>query len=348
MQPARPVTIYAHHSLNAAARQIRLLTLEPGELEEPIVCHLSRHSLDDIADPGQQYNALSYTWGGSSHHQSIILEGHNKAVTDNLFNALKQLRRHAGDASIWIDALCINQDDIQERNEQVAMMDSIYKSAKKVLIWLGDANESQPIVSSNHKWDLNCQADFTAATQNTRPVWWQRAWTLQEYVLANSQPRLCFGRCIHSVDEYLEYCAEIYQLMQFMPRGNITSSLRTVEDARKEIIQGGKKLTLLELLQDPRLSDATDPRDFVYSTLGLINEKEAESIHVDYAASVERVFAQATFAMIVANNSLKAIKHAGWEGDGNATMPSWAMTFPIVKRNHKGKSCRQEYTWLTV
>ncbi|KIM95562.1 hypothetical protein OIDMADRAFT_98622, partial [Oidiodendron maius Zn] len=91
------------------------------------------------------YKALSYTWGepnldGSSN--SILITGSSLRVTENLDHALRQLRNEINSTELpsywWIDAICINQGDVEERNSQVALMRRIYGSAMQVQVWLGD------------------------------------------------------------------------------------------------------------------------------------------------------------------------------------------------------------------
>jgi hypothetical protein len=92
------------------------------------------------------YVALSYTWGDPRHTRSVVINGHQIKVRSNLEEALRALRGkelvHMG-ILIWIDALCINQDDIPERNEEVKRMRTIYSAARDVVVWLGkEENES--------------------------------------------------------------------------------------------------------------------------------------------------------------------------------------------------------------
>ena len=88
------------------------------------------------------YSALSYVWGGSEKTNCIQLDNCCMPVTKNLFDALTQLRKLAVSARLqrlrlWVDAICIDQDNNQERNHQVRFMSSIYSSAGHVYVWLG-------------------------------------------------------------------------------------------------------------------------------------------------------------------------------------------------------------------
>lgn len=86
------------------------------------------------------YGALSYTWGDVTPIRDILINGHKVSVRSNLEAALRALRNRSSIQAgllIWIDALCINQEDINERNQEVKRMRTIYKTAREVIVWLG-------------------------------------------------------------------------------------------------------------------------------------------------------------------------------------------------------------------
>ncbi|KAF2436947.1 HET-domain-containing protein [Tothia fuscella] len=94
------------------------------------------------------YSALSYVWGDASITESIVLDGVSFPVTTNLAAALQHARSHwvahyptrnPTDFKLWVDAICINQKDIPERNKQVQRMADIYSSADLVIAWLGQS-----------------------------------------------------------------------------------------------------------------------------------------------------------------------------------------------------------------
>lgn len=93
---------------------IRLLTLQPSlDFSADIECTISHDAIDQA-----KYTALSYTWGSVEDKQFISLNGHRFSVTKNLFLALQDLRG-SEHLKIWIDAICINQEDVDERTNQV-------------------------------------------------------------------------------------------------------------------------------------------------------------------------------------------------------------------------------------
>ncbi|KAK0639679.1 heterokaryon incompatibility protein-domain-containing protein [Cercophora newfieldiana] len=130
--------------LDYAAQQIRVLAIQPGAYEADILAHFEYINL---ANPGVEqpsFHALSYYWGDSSEKVFIsILDGNESSkigISGTLERAIRRLRSSttAAPLRIWIDAICINQDDLEERAHQVAMMGSIYSRAEMVHVWLDD------------------------------------------------------------------------------------------------------------------------------------------------------------------------------------------------------------------
>lgn len=122
-------------------RQIRLLKLHPRDESQD-----SELSVDHITvplDEAPPFEALSYAWGNPLPQAEIRCSGLTARIGRSLHGALAQLAPEApGPARlIWADALCINQEDIPERNAQVRIMADIYAAASKTLIWMGEEDE---------------------------------------------------------------------------------------------------------------------------------------------------------------------------------------------------------------
>ena len=114
---------------------IRIVRLEAGSREDPIVCTLVTGRIEDL-----EYEALSYAWGVDLFPYRIRLDSKPFYVTSNLHAALQGLRLPQQDRFLWIDALCINQSDNREKSSQVQMMRSIYGRALMTRVYLGPAN----------------------------------------------------------------------------------------------------------------------------------------------------------------------------------------------------------------
>jgi hypothetical protein len=121
------------YELLQTSRHIRLLQLAPGRGDAPLRCSL----LQVDADGEQPYEAISYAWGNGRNKRYIHCDGKHIVITRNLFDALWYFRHPDHTRSLWADAACIDQQNIEERNAQVQLMASIYSKASTVLLWLG-------------------------------------------------------------------------------------------------------------------------------------------------------------------------------------------------------------------
>ncbi|KAL8372594.1 hypothetical protein RB599_000001 [Gaeumannomyces hyphopodioides] len=118
-------------------KEIRTITILPGLANDTIRCQLQTVSLEDTP----QYEALSYVWGSPENSVDIELGSVRKSVTRNLYEALRRLRFPDASRILWVNAICINQADDEEKGQQVAMMGEIYSKTERCLIFLGEAEE---------------------------------------------------------------------------------------------------------------------------------------------------------------------------------------------------------------
>jgi hypothetical protein len=121
-----------HYELHS--KKIRLVKLLKGQWSEKIRCQLQWGFLVNQSS----YKALSYAWGSPRATRPILLNEYQYPVTVNLESALRRLRRTNSDLTLWIDALCINQYNDDERTAQVSLMDEIYSNAEEVIVFLGE------------------------------------------------------------------------------------------------------------------------------------------------------------------------------------------------------------------
>ncbi|KAH7403886.1 heterokaryon incompatibility protein-domain-containing protein [Cadophora sp. MPI-SDFR-AT-0126] len=132
----------------ASPRDIRVLVLHGGVSEEDIHCSLRAIPLDDAI----RYEALSYTWGDPTEIRRLRCGDASLDVTVNLYSALQHLRYPYSERVIWADAICINQNDLKERESQVQLMVDVYSSASRVIMWLGEDTEGVFGAFQGIKW----------------------------------------------------------------------------------------------------------------------------------------------------------------------------------------------------
>ncbi|KIN08291.1 hypothetical protein OIDMADRAFT_98373, partial [Oidiodendron maius Zn] len=129
------------------------------------------------------YEALSYVWGSLKNPKNAIMsDGSSISITNNLDIALRHLRYTTEDRQLWVDSLCINQEDIKEKNSQIPLMGSIYRLANRVLAWLGpeenDSGHALQIIDHVGRQELYCICSLFE-----RP-WFERIWIRQEIGLS--------------------------------------------------------------------------------------------------------------------------------------------------------------------
>jgi hypothetical protein len=134
---------YVYDPLDEQREEIRLLKLLPGTFESEV------HVLLDIVPFTKgsdiRFEALSYTWGSPKDKAKIQI-GQNKhcelAVTRSLAEALPYLRYETKPRVLWIDAICVDQQNVAERSSQVKRMAGLYTKAERVVIWIGPASSN--------------------------------------------------------------------------------------------------------------------------------------------------------------------------------------------------------------
>lgn len=227
--------------LDSVEKQIRLIDILPrSENEWDTICcrvfkaYFPPDNLDSVPDP-QRYNALSYVWGDTFPTADIVLNGLVMAVTRNLESALRHLRdspiSEAQGLPVWVDTICINQDDLKERNEQVRIMRDVYRKAHRVISYLGDGDVDTDWVLEKFRqddfWlDLQHAADLGSSLEHraevvrasvimardlAERVYWSRAWIIQEVMLATQDPILVCGSQTLVWSDYIFYADSIYQ-----------------------------------------------------------------------------------------------------------------------------------------
>lgn len=120
--------------LSVENSEIRLLSLLPGKFGDLVECRIQ---IENLRQTDLKYQTLSYVWGDSSIRTPILVDGRIEQVTANLGSALKYMRQEDVETVLWIDAICINQENLEEKTHQISIMGDIYKRCTEVKMWLG-------------------------------------------------------------------------------------------------------------------------------------------------------------------------------------------------------------------
>jgi hypothetical protein len=293
--------------------EIRILHLLPSsDVESAIQCDLMREKTGDKAVAS--YCALSYVWDNPQPAQPILLNGSTAYVTPNLNAALRQFRDPVNTVRLWVDALCINQNDVVERSAVVKRMGNIYNSAAEVWMWLGeeesDSNlameliqrvgsfmEAPPNSETGHScWSLVSDPTFEPHCEALRLLfdrpYWKRVWIVQEVLLVR-WPIICCGTLRAAWIPFVKVFTVLQSCRSAMSETAESIFLRMVrwpsysaEEPFGRFHEGQgllqPTLPLLEGLFLSRSLKATDPKDHIYGILGLVDHKGLEP---DYAKS---------------------------------------------------------------
>lgn len=295
-----------YSSLDLKKHSIRLLRLTSND-----GCYLESCNIDEAPS----YFALSYAWKESSDkpgHKYVFIRHKGSVVTVKVQYNLWSFLNHVSDLLgpeiyLWIDFICINQNDTHERNHQVSIMQNIYGKATGVLAWLGE-RESKPLLEKPHldeilDTDLERWRDRDELLRNAASVgsreYWTRLWIIQEF-LVNSSLMLCLGRFSISFEQLLdEYCVEnrhrpgdkTHACLFKNDSANCVYLFRLRIDYRSDEKltmdpTDAKKTELQQLVSRTARFRCAEPKDKIYGLLGLCST----SILVpDYSISVERL-----------------------------------------------------------
>ena len=292
---------FKHDPLDREQISIRVLRVLPERSEQGYIQCTMRHT--DIED---QYECLSYVWGDpSSEHHRILVNGHVFWVRDNLWKFLSvavSTPRYRS-FNLWVDAICIDQNNVLERNHQVRYMGTIFKSAVGVLVWLGNDKKivdfmallcekpgtltqlykQDQEVPSSPEWAefeilMNGRSSF-----NNAP-YWQRAWTTQEFALAR---RIVFSCGNQSIGE-----DKMSMVSYEYPNGaerlvGYSLEKHSVHRADQHALRQGLRKGLVKLVTQFRYKECQIARDKIYSLLEL--SSDGHELIPDYEASNEEV-----------------------------------------------------------
>lgn len=272
--PAAILSLYRYEPVNE--RDIRLVELQSPNPDNPkeVACKIKYSTLDSCP----LFTAVSYMWGPASTPEIVYIEGKVLKVRESLFQLLLDLRR-GEPRLLWIDALCIDQENMIERMEQVKIMGEIYAKANYVMTWLGSECKdgelgAQMLDLYARQLPLPPNADehnYKAIEQLYRTAYWSRRWPIQEVLQGRTVIIYVAG-----LETSLSTMAEFALDSNFpWPQDAYVKSVRTRlrETLPVRLYQhrraGKQNLTLTNMLLDYSTTECSDPHDIVFAFLSL-------------------------------------------------------------------------------
>ncbi|KAI1374161.1 HET-domain-containing protein [Hypoxylon crocopeplum] len=333
-------------------QSIRLFLLEPGKVDEPVRGRLEFVNIDDAGF----YEALSYVWGepgpsGIAEYTVLLREGDSESsleLTRNLHGALKQLRLPDRARRVWVDQICINQEDQVERSKQVVFMGIIFKNASHVLVWLGldeeklaksafqfihkldrrfkDTEEHKKLHIAYTK-DIKKQSEdeWRALSHLTDLPWFKRGWIVQE--IGTEAPATMFWgqseidwMVLHSV------CEKMTDYHHLRSQLNVRTSdikyvfQRFIEPNPESYHEN--RFNFIYELHRARNLHLTDQRDRIFAWLGHYSirtpNRQLAALEADYKKPVTEIYIDVAKRALMGENdektgsaliSLAAVQH---------------------------------------
>jgi len=343
-----------YRALRVEAHEIRLAILRRcTNVDATPVCDLVHTSLYQAA----AYEALSYVWGAPPKDpKHILLNSQRYPVTDNLYDALTHLQQPTHDRVLWVDAICIDQQNLDERAQQVRLMQDIFTHCSVDLFWLGK-REIEPYMQFLRRLSEDPKINKRLAERRTRSVLsnlfeipriWSRVWVMQEIACA-PRVQLVAGREIlewERVESLLtkyrnapipdSYHESFDHGMRMPDLKTVLEPAQTCLNQRRAIkkMREGQQTTFLDILSRLRYTHSTDPRDKIYGLMGLVSEPH--NIQVDYRKTVQQVFTEVAKHLLNSSQDLDLLCQSRWKyfGAGRmADLPSWVPDFNAPARN---------------
>ncbi|KAI3325137.1 HET-domain-containing protein [Xylariaceae sp. AK1471] len=346
--------LYRYKPLNAG--EIRLLVLKRSSCYPSVI---QAELIHRPIYPPPDYEAVSYRWGSSELTEEALVDGCRFPVTKSAFNVLLARRSVWRERTIWIDQLCINQENLQEKSEQVQLMCDIYHHASRVIAYLGGDWQSRlagPLIYE--LWALTYQyntdefgsAAFSAESKSQRwramadlfsNEYFNRTWIIQE-IAVGQKTELYVGRMYIPWMIFAEVMLWCFQTQR-------RSLLTTSDDRDRRIWRNGRSFENIAVITTLRPEaeewtgavgsyshiidlenllyltfkfSAGDPRDKVFGLIGIAKSVgNAALITPDYSLSVEQVFENAARAILSFPPERRSVNILALAGTGFSEQP---------------------------
>ncbi|PVH99568.1 HET-domain-containing protein [Periconia macrospinosa] len=291
---------------------IRILHLSPGQPGDELVGDLVIRNLDD---KDLEYDALSYMWGDLTPTASIHFGHQSLPIARNLMEALQRLRYPDKTLRIWIDAICINQNDIDERSAQVSLMRQVYRSAKTVRSWVNvSLDTSSQAIKALQSFRFTNDSDQRFGLGNDPTFWdavaplfndtyWSRAWIQQEVVNARELVIHCVNADFDGANVMLFQIANEDAMQRSLTadpasmhlwREHFYNYLSPSRDLLNKRFGSHEQETLFGVLRAFCQVGMTRECDYLYALMHLASDYHEGAIEVDYSKSRLEVVIDAT------------------------------------------------------
>lgn len=316
------------------------------------------------------YEALSYCWGSKQNAEIVFVESCEEKTTgggiviqthENLANALRHLRYEKLPRVMWIDAICINQEDEIERGQQVQRMADIYRQASRVIVWLGPEGGNSdlaisvlsylsqqveiskdgflvpsPTATEPDWYDYETELPYNYKTWEAianlaRRDWFQRLWIVQEIQLANLRATMVCG------DSSILWCHFRRCVIALIRRRGLDISQHNALIKLQTLCIGSANLSISGVIEEHYSRICADPRDKIYGILGILPKEFRSKVVPRYTLSTPQVYQDVLLAHIDYTDRLEFLRFCRLHpNQTTADSPSWVfnssdilLRFPI-------------------
>lgn len=339
-----------YEPLNPFSHEIRIVELEPSaEYDSPIRCKLSKIDLLNEVNKGIDpisFEALSYTWGDVLPLRDITVNDMPFSVRANLESFLRHRRESQRSIYLWVDAICINQNNVAEKNLQIPRMSMVYVSAKDIVVWLGPASDDSELTIYGLRM-LGADSPYDSMPQLTENLlkavqklfqrpWWTRVWTVQEIVIGGIERKLGNIRvqCGHDSVLWINIVVasarmKAYQddMKQMFPNISNILELDSLRDnAHQVLLQSPSPTRTFDFICRYRHFEASDPRDKIYAISNMFAKSSSETAKARYDWPIEDVYLDFAVKMISFSGNLETLRHCG---KSKRNLPSWVPDWTV-------------------
>ena len=362
-------------------RDIRLVALQPGAQRTPLRCSLMNVSLDDRP----HYEAVSYVWAQSltwdkavssssegrfcidfqdsvsphvplPNQHTIECDGSSLSLTENLEAALHRFRLENATRLLWVDQICIDQTNPQERGAQVLLMRDIYERASQVLVWLGEEIENvgevfarmqdipaPPVkLETLYIWFVSDdgfdaipdghqiqtfkegiarfdETRFQALETMYHRPWFQRLWVCQEGAMNAQATVICGAKSVPllTLVWFTIYGFVSKVFPEVFSDLSVNAAFRMCRIIADWRGSPDEGFDLLWAYSNTEYCETSEPRDKIFALLGFTGRYYENSVlRPDYSKPIERIYAEAAQAHMTCHKSLRVLSVVPPERDG--------------------------------
>ncbi|OCK90529.1 uncharacterized protein K441DRAFT_578728 [Cenococcum geophilum 1.58] len=343
---------YSHRPLRDA--EIRLLIVLPGNGEETLRIVIFHTSIER----SDQYQALSYVWGTHLQPQMLSTQAGILDVTPSLHAALRHLRQKKEPVILWVDAICINQNDKKEKAQQIRLLPHIFQRATSVIVFLGQDDRSHHAIETLMQirakdtsvlWP-KCISPIPASWSDQsipphddrmwgdiieffqRP-WFRRIWVIQEVVLAAGVRIICgkwnidwndLFSAVETIDREFRTSRNDIFRTKFAWEPFLELAKQREWEARQT------RWSLIRLLESFRAAESTLRRDRLFALLGFASDGDNLAFEPSYDAPLEVIVRRYACAFIKQGKVMLLLYRAGL-GSQPSRFPSWIPNWTIPR-----------------